>query len=876
MKICRLLGAALLWVVLLSPSMAQEQDTANPYPLITHFLGKHRAFSATLVSAVQSEDGSVMEIGKAKYAYLDGKIRMESAFSEQWMALFAMSAPDTNAIKRAGMDAMVEICVPDKKKMYVIFPNAKTTCEMDLPPEIHPPQPGDLKVEREAAGTEVIDGHRCLKSKITIVEKRPGAEGQEEKMEGMLWEAEDLKGFPIKTEVHFGGMFRSTQVFTDVKLAEPNQSLFAPPAGFKRYQSVEEFAEAVQKRLATDEQRVAGFWKAAETGNVVQLESLTKQLPKLLQSCRPDGQTPLHVAARARQKEAVQWLIAKKVDVKAKDNKGLTALHEAADVGSRDIIELLVKAGAEIDAQAGDGRTPLLTASANAQKDAVESLLKFGASVDKQDSEGMTALHLAAVRGAKSVVALLLMSKAEPDAKNKRGLTPLWEATIQGYDDVVELLAVHGGDINAVGLDGQTPLGWAVINKRKTMVKTLVANRANGDISLNHQPLLLVAVAQGDLQLLDLVLSSVNNVDVKGPRGDTALHRAVSLGSVEMVKSLLARKPDVLAANNENDNPLHLTFHLAVQNPNKREQQREIAKMLIEVDPDLEACGYHGQPVLHLAAGTGWKDVVELLLAKGAVACAEADNVSAYMALPSWYARNVGHNDVADFLKPYEDECSSCIAELIQSFRSGNLAAFENQLHAAPELLRYHDRAGNTLLHLAAQAGRREFVDYLLSSGADPVWHGRFGHTLLQSAIKGGNVDLVKLFLQYGNDPNDIDINKQTALFYASNIEIAKLLLDYGANVNAVNIVRLTPVMVVPIPVAEYLLANGAKLTPSVEGGETPLHHATINGDKARIELLIAHGADVNTPGFGKETPLSAASNGHPDIAELLKRHGAK
>ncbi len=68
--------------------------------------------------------------------------------------------------------------------------------------------------------------------------------------------------------------------------------------------------------------------------------------------------------------------------------------------------------------------------------------------------------------------------------------------------------------------------------------------------------------------------------------------------------------------------------------------------------------------------------------------------------------------------------------------------------------------------------GRRDFVDYLINSGVDPIWHS-VGDTLVQSAVKGGNVGLVRLFLEYGNNPDDIDINKQTALFYASNIEMA-------------------------------------------------------------------------------------------------------
>ncbi len=40
----------------------------------------------------------VMEGGSYQYTYLNGNVRIESAFSSQWSALFAISPPDTNAI----------------------------------------------------------------------------------------------------------------------------------------------------------------------------------------------------------------------------------------------------------------------------------------------------------------------------------------------------------------------------------------------------------------------------------------------------------------------------------------------------------------------------------------------------------------------------------------------------------------------------------------------------------------------------------------------------------------------------------------------------------------------------------------------------------
>ena len=63
---------------------------------------------------------------------------------------------------------------------------------------------------------------------------------------------------------------------------------------------------------------------------------------------------------------------------------------------------------------------------------------------------------------------------------------------------------------------------------------------------------------------------------------------------------------------------------------------------------------------------------------------------------------------------------------------------------------------------------------------------------------------------------------------------------------------------------------------------ETPLRWAAWGGHKEIVELLIAKGADVNAKEKYGGTPLDAAiqsrkfPKGHPEVAELLRKHGAK
>ena len=57
----------------------------------------------------------------------------------------------------------------------------------------------------------------------------------------------------------------------------------------------------------------------------------------------------------------------------------------------------------------------------------------------------------------------------------------------------------------------------------------------------------------------------------------------------------------------------------------------------------------------------------------------------------------------------------------------------------------------------------------------------------------------------------------------------------------------------------------------------TPLHYAVQYGEKEIVELFISKGAHVNPKDYGPQTPLDRAVEfNHPEIANLLRKHGAK
>ncbi len=77
-------------------------------------------------------------------------------------------------------------------------------------------------VERSAVGTDTVDGHSCKVENLTVTSR----DGKVTKMK--VWEAEDLKGFPVKVEMQ-SGRGPITVEYEDVSFSEPDASLFTHP-----------------------------------------------------------------------------------------------------------------------------------------------------------------------------------------------------------------------------------------------------------------------------------------------------------------------------------------------------------------------------------------------------------------------------------------------------------------------------------------------------------------------------------------------------------------------------------------------------------------------------------------------------------------------
>lgn len=119
----------------------------------------------------------------------------------------------------------------DARESYFVFTKPKQQClrqggvaEQSFPFAFFRPE---FKVEHTPAGEEVVDGHHCHIDQV--VRTSPTGNSVQVK----FWEADDLKGFPVKIELERAGRL-ITIVYKDVKLGPPDPKLFELPKNCRR------------------------------------------------------------------------------------------------------------------------------------------------------------------------------------------------------------------------------------------------------------------------------------------------------------------------------------------------------------------------------------------------------------------------------------------------------------------------------------------------------------------------------------------------------------------------------------------------------------------------------------------------------------------
>jgi nucleoside phosphorylase/ankyrin repeat protein len=228
------------------------------------------------------------------------------------------------------------------------------------------------------------------------------------------------------------------------------------------------------------------------------------------------------------------------------------ALEEAAARGYVDIVRLLVKRGAP--GTMGDaGKSLLSDAVRSGNLPLLEALLE-GSAGFVDDAMG-AALAMAVFRGHSEMVQALLARGALMTVPAARVGPLLVGAVAYCGLAIIETLLAAGADPNAK--DGErTALTCAVERRRADMGQVLLAGDADPNVGwgmFHKVPAtnLMIAAGNGDIEILNDLLSNGADVTATTTNGVTALMFAANSGSEACVRALLANGADATAENGQ-------------------------------------------------------------------------------------------------------------------------------------------------------------------------------------------------------------------------------------------------------------------------------------------------------------------------------------
>ena len=404
-------------------------------------------------------------------------------------------------------------------------------------------------------------------------------------------------------------------------------------------------------------------------------------------------------AVKQHDREAVEALLAERVDVDAAEADGSTALHWATYADDHATVRLLLRAGAEPNAAAAHGVSPLSLACTNASAALVTTLLRAGADPNAAIWSGETVLMTCARSGSVEAVAALLAAGAGVNATEpEAGQTALMWAVSERHAAVAHALVAHGADVTARSTRGFTPLLFAAREGDLDSARLLVQAGARPDeVALDGASALVVATVRGHVALAMWLLEQGADPNAAGA-GYTALHWASGLWETELTgpAGIVTDRDDEWRAlagvpTGKLDLVRALIAHGA--DPNAR------------VDKTPRSIGYgdgrdaDGATPFYLAAMAADLDIMRLLVSTGA----DPALASTRHMTPLMVAAGVGRRlSLAEGSVTAERALAA--TELVWELGGADINAVND--------------AGDTALHGAASAGSAALVRFLVDNGA--------------------------------------------------------------------------------------------------------------------------------------------------------------
>lgn len=325
-----------------------------------------------------------------------------------------------------------------------------------------------------------------------------------------------------------------------------------------------------------------------------------------------DGSMAIHMASANGKNDVIEILLSKdETLINEKDNKGNTPLHWAAMKDKPETIKLLSEKGADLEAKDVDGWTPLHYASAFSSLRTVENLIELGADKESKANDGSVPLSYAQNEDIKTYLAGNENIEREDEEKTTAVDNELLEKEASKQDDVIiDTPKEDEGSADSKESEKDTD-----IESKELDVKQLE---------------LLVAIKNNDVIAINNLLKDGVNPNFQDEDGYSPLHRAIENNNLDCVNALLSYKdidkeiklPEEAQSSDGwhlgGATPLLLASYIG--NP-------QIVSALVDANCNIRAKDdIDGAMAIHIAAGNGHNEVINILLKKDKTLINETDN----------------------------------------------------------------------------------------------------------------------------------------------------------------------------------------------------------------------------------------------------------